>query len=127
MKFTLDKQEKYVLFQLHEGKLDATLTPMLKTEMVTLNAEGFRNLILDLSETKYMDSSGLSAVLTGNRLCKEAEGVFVLTGLSDHVQKLIKISQLESVLHILPTIPEAIDAVFFHELESEFGKEEMDS
>lgn len=126
MKFTLDKQEKYVLLQLHETKLDATLTPLLKTEMVTLHAEGFKNLILDLSETKYMDSSGLSAVLTGNRLCKEAEGIFVLTGLSDHVMKLIKISQLESVLQILPTVPEAVDAVFFNELESEFGKEEKD-
>ncbi len=126
MKFTLDKKEKYVLIQLHESKLDATLTPLLKTELVTLNAEGFKNIILDLSETKYMDSSGLSAILTGNRLCKESEGLFVLTGLSEHVQKLIKISQLESVLHILPTIPEAIDAVFFHELESEFGKEETE-
>ncbi len=126
MRFTLDKQEKYVLLQLHESKVDATLTPLLKTEMVTLNAEGFKNLILDLTETKYMDSSGLSAVLTGNRLCKESEGIFVLTGLSDHVMKLIKISQLESVLQIMPTIPEAIDAVFFNELESEFGKEEKE-
>lgn len=123
MRFTIDKQEKHVIFQLHESKLDATLTPLLKTELLTLNAEGFRNLILDLSETKYMDSSGLSAVLTGNRLCKEAEGLFVMTGLSDHVRKLIRISQLESVLHIVPTLPEAIDAVFFHELESEFGRE----
>lgn len=126
MKFTIDKQEKHVIFQLHESKLDATLTPLLKTELVTLNAEGFRNVILDLSETKYMDSSGLSAVLTGNRLCKEADGLFVMIGLSDHVRKLIKISQLESVLNIMATLPEAIDAIFFHELESEFRREDTE-
>ncbi|MCW5912382.1 MAG: STAS domain-containing protein [Cyclobacteriaceae bacterium] len=119
MKYSIDKQEKYTLLRLNEEKLDSSIAPQLKSEMVTLHAEGVRNIILDLSEVKYTDSSGLSALLVGNRILQEDNGIFVLTRLSDHTMKLIKISQLDSVLNILPTVEEGIDAVFMHEIEKD--------
>jgi anti-sigma B factor antagonist len=124
MKYTIDKQEKYTLLSLHEEKLDSSIAPNLKSEMVTLHAEGARNLILDLGEVKYTDSSGLSALLVGNRILQEDGGIFVLTRLSEHTMKLIKISQLDSVLNILPSIEEAIDAVFMHEIEKDMKEGE---
>ena len=91
MKYTIDKNEKYTLFSLNEDNLNSLLAPNLKSEMIILANEGVRNIILDLSNVKYVDSSGLSAILTGNRLFKE-EGSFVLTGIvSPHVKKLIEI------------------------------------
>jgi len=119
MKYTIDKQEKYSLLRLHEEKLDSNIAPSLKSEMITLHAEGVRNVILDLTEVKYTDSSGLSALLVGNRILQEDSGIFILCGLSDHTMKLIKISQLDSVLNILPTVEEGIDAVFMHEIEKD--------
>ncbi|MEQ9593551.1 MAG: STAS domain-containing protein [Cyclobacteriaceae bacterium] len=119
MKYTIDKQEKYSLLSLHEEKMDSSIAPNLKSEMITLHAEGVRNIILDLGEVKYTDSSGLSALLVGNRIFQEEGGIFVLSGLSEHTMKLIKISQLDSVLHILPTVAEAVDAVFMHEIEKD--------
>lgn len=119
MKYTIDKQEKYSLLRLHEEKLDSSVAPSLKSELITLHAEGVRNIILDLSEVKYTDSSGLSALLVGNRIVQEDGGIFVLCSLSDHTMKLIKISQLDSVLNILPKVEEAIDAVFMHEIEKD--------
>ena len=112
------------MVRLHEEKLDSTAAPQLKSEMVTLHAEGVRNIILDLSEVKYTDSSGLSALLVGNRILQEDGGIFVLTCLSDHTTKLVKISQLDSVLHILPSVEEAIDAVFMHEIEKDMKDED---
>jgi anti-sigma B factor antagonist len=122
MKLTLDKQEKYVLLHLNETKLDATISPALKAEMITLNGEGHRNFILDLEAVKYIDSSGLSAILVTNRLCNEAGGVLVLCRLTDHVLKLIRISQLDSILEILPTVHESVEAVFMNDLEKDLGK-----
>jgi anti-anti-sigma factor len=119
MKYTIDKHDKYCLLSLHEEKMDSSIAPSLKSEMITLHAEGVRNIILDLSEVKYTDSSGLSALLVGNRILQEDGGIFVLASLSEHTMKLIKISQLDSVLNILPTIEEAIDAVFMHEIEKD--------
>lgn len=119
MKYTIDKQEKYTLLRLHEEKMDSSVAPSLKSEMVTLQAEGVRNIILDLTEVKYTDSSGLSALLVGNRIFQEDGGIFILSNLSEHTMKLIKISQLDSVLNILPSVEEAIDAVFMHEIEKD--------
>jgi anti-sigma B factor antagonist len=119
MKYTIDKQEKYSLLRLHEEKLDSSVAPGLKSELITLHAEGVKNIILDLAEVKYTDSSGLSALLVGNRIVQEEGGIFILTTLSDHTMKLIKISQLDSVLNILPKVEEAIDAVFMHEIEKD--------
>jgi anti-sigma B factor antagonist len=124
MKYTIDKQEKYCLLRLHEDKLDSAVAPNLKSELITLHAEGVRNIILDLAEVKYTDSSGLSALLVGNRIVQEDGGIFILTNLSDHTTKLIKISQLDSVLNILPKVEEAIDAVFMHEIEKDLKDSE---
>jgi anti-sigma B factor antagonist len=119
MKYTIDKQEKYSLLRLHEEKLDSSVAPGLKSELITLHAEGIKNIILDLSEVKYTDSSGLSALLVGNRIVQEDGGIFVLTSLSEHTLKLIKISQLDSVLTIFPKVEEGVDAVFMHEIEKD--------
>lgn len=119
MKYTIDKQEKYCLLKLHEEKLDSSVAPGLKSELITLHAEGVRNIVLDLSDVKYTDSSGLSALLVGNRIVQEDGGIFVLACLSEHTMKLIKISQLDSVLNILPTVEEAVDAVYMHEIEKD--------
>ncbi len=123
MKYAVDKQEKYSLIKLHENKLDTTLAPSLKSELITMHAEGVKNIILDLSEVKYTDSSGLSALLVGNRTFKQDGGIFVLASLSDHTAKLIKISQLESVLNIVPSVEEAVDAIFMNEIEGGLKKE----
>ncbi|MEQ8243438.1 STAS domain-containing protein [Fulvivirga sp.] len=126
MKYTIDKQEKYSLLKLHEEKLDSSIAPGLKSELITIHAEGVKNIILDLSEVKYTDSSGLSALLVGNRVVQEKGGIFILACLSDHTTKLIKISQLDSVLNILPTVEEGVDAVFMNEIENELQDGEDD-
>lgn len=124
MKYTIDKTEKYSILKLHESKLDSTVAPSLKSELLTLHAEGVRNIILDLEEVKYTDSSGLSALLVGNRILTEDGGIFILIRLSDHAMKLVRISQLDSVLNILNTTEEAVDAVFMHEIESDLNDED---
>jgi anti-anti-sigma factor len=123
MKFAVDKHTKYIIIKLNEPKLNSLITPQLKSELILVHTEGQRNIILDLSVVKFADSSGLSSLLVGHRLCKNAEGTFILTGLNDAVSRLISISQLETVLTILPTTEEAIDLVFMEEIEKELKKE----
>jgi anti-anti-sigma factor len=123
MKYSVDKQDKYLLIQLNETKVDSTVSPQLKSDFVTLNAEGNKNIILDMSQVKYIDSSGLSAILVGNRMANDSDGTFILAGITDHVMKLIKISQLDSVLDIMPTVQEAVDAVYLNELGNDLDKE----
>jgi anti-anti-sigma factor len=89
MKFSVDKQEKYCVFSLGDERLNSSIGPLLKSEMILLNAEGFRNIIFDMSAVKFVDSSGLSAILISDRLCKNAGGTFVLTGVNDQVALML--------------------------------------
>ena len=121
--FTINKKDKYTLLTIHAEKLDSRVAPSLKSELVMINAGGEKNLIIDLRECRYCDSSGLSAILIGNRLCKNVKGTFVLTGLQDSVSKLISISQLDSVLQITPTLDEAVQLLYMDEVERGLDKE----
>ncbi len=126
MKYAVNKEEKYAVFKLEEDNLNSIIAPKLKSEFVILSNEGVKNLIFDLSEVKYVDSSGLSAILTANRLWK-ALGSFVLTGIvHPSVNKLIEISRLDTVLAIVPTVEEAIEYVFMEEIEREIESEDED-
>ncbi len=111
MEFKIEKLEKYTLIQVMEEKLDTNVAPSLKSELVLISGKGEKNIILDLSNCRYCDSSGLSAILVANRLCKNVNGTFVLTGLNDAVDRLITISQLDTVLNIAYSNEEAVDIV----------------
>jgi len=124
MKFTLDKQDRYAVFQLDEDNLNSLIAPNLKSEFVFLRNEGVKNLIFDLTYVKYVDSSGLSSILTANRLWK-GFGSFILTGVSNPtVKRLIDISRLETILTIIPTVSESKDFVMLEEIVQEINSEE---
>lgn len=111
MDFKIDKQDNYTLIQVLVEKLDTHVAPALKSELVLIAGNGEKNIILDLTNCRYCDSSGLSAILVANRLSKNANGTFVLTGLQSAVERLITISQLDTVLNITYTLEQATDMV----------------
>ena len=111
MEFKIDKFENHTLIKVLEEKLDTHIAPTLKSELVLVSGNGEKNIILDLGNCRYCDSSGLSAILVANRLCKNASGTFVLTGLNDAVERLITISQLDTVLNISSSVDEAVGMI----------------
>jgi anti-sigma B factor antagonist len=111
MEFKIEKLENYTLIQVNEEKLDTHIAPTLKSELVLVSGNGEKNILLDLGNVRYCDSSGLSAILVANRLCKNANGTFVLTGLNEAVERLITISQLDTVLNITSTVEEGVELI----------------
>lgn len=114
MKYSIDKKEQHVIFAPLEEKIDSLMAPQLKSELLTLYATGFKNLVLDLSQVKYIDSSGLSALLVGDREFGRSGGIFVISGVQDHVMKLLRISMLDKKLQIVSNLEEASEVVFMH-------------
>jgi len=99
-KYDIQQKENFTVIKVLVEKLDTNIAPALKSELVLIAGNGEKNMIIDLSEARYCDSSGLSAILVANRLCKNSKGTFVLTGLQTAVERLITISQLDTVLNI---------------------------
>lgn len=103
MNFEVTHHHHHALVVTMIEKLDINNASELKSEFVLLNKNGINTIVLDLSKTNYCDSSGLSAILVANRLCKDTNGKFILCGLKGGVKKLIEIAQLDRVLMITDT------------------------
>jgi len=107
MDFEINKQTGHTTVKVLNDKLDTNNAPDLKSELVVVTGNGEKNIILDVSKCRYCDSSGLSAILVANRLCDDAGGAFILTGLQPDVEHIIRISMLHTVLSITKTHDEA--------------------
>ncbi|WP_316787915.1 STAS domain-containing protein [Pedobacter frigoris] len=120
MKFSVDKHDKYVVLKLRESKFTNDNTPKLKSEFILLNTEGYCNIVLDLSSIKQCDDSqDLSSLLVGDRLCKKANGLFILIGVNEVVAKILEMSNLDQQLTIVSKLDEATDLIFMEEIEKE--------
>jgi anti-sigma B factor antagonist len=77
-----------------KGELDAYTAPGLEDQIASLVAAGTTTVVLDLSETGFLDSSGLRAILTAHRKLTGAQGALLLRGVSEPVTRLLEITGL---------------------------------
>ncbi|HOT97000.1 MAG TPA: STAS domain-containing protein [bacterium] len=99
MNFTVDTRNHTYIFRLREERLNARIAPDLKAQLLLLiSDETGNNILLDLTKVKFVDSSGLGALLLGLRQARANERQFALLGTQKRVSKLIHIAQVGNVL-----------------------------
>lgn len=108
MDFSITQNNNTAIVKTNVERLNATNAADLKAELVMLGKKNVNNIVIDMTKTKYCDSSGLSAILVANRMCKDTNGKFALCGLQENVQKLIEIAQLDRVFNIAKNEEEAL-------------------
>ena len=62
------------------------------------------HIALNLSEVKFMDSMGLSVLISSLRACRTHEKRLSLIGISKQVEMLFSITGMESVFEIYPSL-----------------------
>lgn len=90
---TTDKQGARVVLSV-SGELDAYTAPGLEDQIARLMTEGTSDIVLDLSQTEFLDSSGLRAILTAQRKLTEQHGKLTLRAPSEPVTRLLEITGL---------------------------------
>ena len=100
MEFKVENNSNHIIIRCNSDKLNALVAPELKSLFLHHSNNGVNAFVVDLENVKYCDSSGLSALLVGNRILKEKEGKLVIFGINPMVQKIITISQLNTVFNI---------------------------
>jgi anti-anti-sigma factor len=108
MNFKSDVRNNVLVVTSMVDKLDTHSAPDLKSVFTFEHKQGHNKMLLDLSQTKFCDSSGLSAILVGNRLSKDTNGSFAIMGVQPVVLKMIEIAQLDRVFKIYQNIDEAL-------------------
>lgn len=111
MNFTVNQTGNSAIIESNIEKFNALYAQELKDVLLQLQKNGENHIVLDMSASRYCDSSGLSAILLANRICKEASGKFILCGLQENVEKLIQMAQLDKVLTITKNQQQANEAI----------------
>jgi anti-anti-sigma regulatory factor len=129
MALSVDKHEKYAIVKLNETRFTNENAPKLKSEFILLTSEGQRNIIVDLSSVEHCeDSQDLSCLLVGDRLCRNVNGIFLITGVNLELEKIIEMSSLDESLNFVARLEEATDLIYMEEIEKDLrdGFEEED-
>lgn len=84
------------------GEIDVATSPELRRELHQLADRDASQIVLDLSEVTFIDSSGLGVLVgTLKRLREESRGdVLVLEGLQEPVRKVFDITGLTDLFTI---------------------------
>jgi len=69
--------------------------------------QGRRKLVFDLSGLDYADSSGIGAIVSCLTEIKKSGGDLRVAGVNSRIQRLFKISGVDQILAVFPTVAEA--------------------
>ena len=84
-----------------DRRIDAAVAVRFKNRMLELAAHPTERIILDLSQVEFLDSSGLGAVV-GSMKQLERHRKLDLSGLTPSVEKVFRITRMDSVFRIFP-------------------------
>lgn len=125
MNYTIEKNERYALIRLAESAFENDVSTDFETLSRVLFREGYSNIIVDMASVQSVDPAGVSAIRKINRQCTNEVGLLVLVTKNDDLIEFLDTANI-SDLTILPTVEEAVDAVFMNELENDFRSEDDD-
>lgn len=86
------------------GEIDAFSAPILKEKLLNETAKKDREVIVDLKNVSYMDSTGLGVFISALKSAKEHESELTLMNLQIRVRRLFRITNLDTIFIIKSTL-----------------------
>lgn len=102
MNIETKKNGRLICVKLLSQNIDATVSNEFKGRMNDLIQQGNNFFILNLSQVKFIDSSGLGALISILKTLTLNNGDIVLCELNGPVQSLLKITRMENIFKICP-------------------------
>jgi anti-sigma B factor antagonist len=109
MNLKIEEKNDIVVIRVKEERLDAHNSGDLKLEMNRLFGEGRKNILVDLEDVRFIDSSGLGALVSGFKNAISNQGNLKLASLQPQVKSMFELTRLHRVFEIFPSSTEAVD------------------
>lgn len=93
------------------GEIDVYTAPQFKEAINSVLSGGQKHLIIDFAQVTYMDSSGFGALLSATKRLKPIGGTVNLIKCNGSIDRILKITRLNTVFGIYGSIEEALEAV----------------
>lgn len=99
------------LLTLHGSMTLGRDSQSVEATVADLIAAGRARVIIDLHGVSFVDSAGLGILVSCHGKLASAGGQLRLCGLNDRILNVLKITKVDSVLHIDPTVADALGAI----------------
>jgi anti-sigma B factor antagonist len=91
-----------------KGEIDVWTAEALRQSLHDLQADGQPQVLVDLTEVPFVDSTGIGVLVGGLKRAREAGGSLSLVVDSPGVLKVLRITSLDQVFPVHATLAEAI-------------------
>lgn len=109
MEVAIEKEDGIWIVTPRLDDLDASNSKEFKEKMAPVLKEGSK-VVLDMGHVKFVDSSGLGAILSCLRKLNKGDGDLFLYGLNKPVQTLFELVRMNRVFKIYASKDEALKA-----------------
>jgi anti-anti-sigma factor len=91
------------------GRLNMVAAPEVRRAIDGLVADGESRIVMDLTDTGFVDSSGLGALVAGLRTTRQAGGDLRIAAPGEQVLTALRLTNLDRILRPHGTVEDAID------------------
>ena len=92
------------------GEIDLFTAPEFKQRVSAPIDEGRTHVVVDLTETTFIDSSSLGVLIGAHRRLRRLDGHLVVVCSNDAIVKTFRITGLDGVFTIVERMDEALDS-----------------
>ncbi|GFE61082.1 STAS domain-containing protein [Geobacter sp. AOG2] len=110
MQYKIEENGAVKVVYVKEERLDAHNSEELKTELNRLFDSGTKDLLIDLKEVRFIDSSGLGVLVSGFKNAAARQGSLKLSGLQSQVKSMFELTRLHRVFDIFQTVDDALES-----------------
>ena len=93
------------------GEIDLFTAPELKQKLTDAIESGKNRIVVDLSDTTFLDSTALGVLIGAVKRLRSREGALVIVNVDQNIAKTFEITGLDQIFTILSTRDDAIAAL----------------
>lgn len=108
MDYNINQQQNAVVITLEGNVMGGPDGTKLHDTLHQLKEQGRKNVVVDLSKAKFMNSSGLGMLISGLTTMRNSGGDLRLANVADRIQSLLAITKLNSVFKSYDTVDAAV-------------------
>ena len=108
MNLSLEKINRFTVLTIAEERIDAHNSAEFKAYLLQVIDSGETNLVVQLAQVRFIDSSGLGALLAAHKHMLAKAGQFALANIQPQVLSMFELTRLNRVFDIYADFQEAL-------------------
>ncbi len=112
MNYSVSSRKELTIMKIEEEVFDFRHGDSFKVAIDEIvNKNQSKNLIIDFSQVKAIDSCGISSMLLAHQLSNQSSGLAIFVSLGKQIKDLLKLTNLDKQLYIFSSINEVITLI----------------